>query len=57
MDIGTGRFVYLVGRGGCFILMASDFVSEALSQRGAVKFRVERGLDAEIRYEKSHLRE
>lgn len=53
----TGMCVVLVGRGGCFILMASDFLSEALSQRGGVKFRVGMGLDAGIRYENSHLRE
>lgn len=29
METGAGRFVDLVGRGGCFILMASDFLHEA----------------------------
>lgn len=57
LGMGTGMCVILVGSGGCFILMASDFLSEALSQRGGVKFRVGMGLDAGIRYENSHLRE
>lgn len=29
VEIGARRFTDLVGRGGCFILMAADFLSEA----------------------------
>lgn len=49
MERGAGKFIDLVGRGGCFILMASDFLSEALSQREGVKFRVGMGLDVEAK--------
>ena len=61
MEIGASRFTDLVGRGGCFILMAADFLSEAErggeEVRGGVKFRVGKELDAGRRYENSHLRE
>lgn len=49
MELGASKFIDLVGRRGCFILMASDFLSEAHSQREGVKFKVGMGLDLGVK--------